>query len=286
MCINVGCITVIGAATQLRNSNWTNPRRKSNMAKRLQPSELNRHASIFYGLASVLLVFAVLYWAKPVLVPLALGVLLTFVLTPAVIKLEKWHVRRHPAVLGVTFAAFTILFLIIWVTGSQIQLLAHDLPNHQSEIQRKVAGFKSGKYSTLNRLTRMFDEVTGDLVEKPSSESDSKTNPSEGHSVDEKTPADEVVVEPATIVVSPDQSAMETLFNRLTVCMVVLGQHISSLSWLEIPLAEQSEMEPWLQYYQRLLSNDAFEVDLLLKKSSNELEAMKSFDDIIVGSGQ
>ena len=46
----------------------------------------------------IVLVVVVLYWAQAVLVPLALAILLTFVLTPPVGWLEQW-VGRVPAVL-------------------------------------------------------------------------------------------------------------------------------------------------------------------------------------------
>jgi predicted PurR-regulated permease PerM len=58
--------------------------------------------------AGCVLVIAVLYWAQAVLVPIALAILLTFVLTPPVTWLERW-IGRVPAVL----AAVTLVFLIL-----------------------------------------------------------------------------------------------------------------------------------------------------------------------------
>jgi hypothetical protein len=49
--------------------------------------------------AGCVLVIVVLYWAQAVLVPIALAVLLTFVLTPPVSWLERW-LGRVPAVLA------------------------------------------------------------------------------------------------------------------------------------------------------------------------------------------
>lgn len=62
--------------------------------------------------AGCVLVIAVLYWAQAVLVPIALAILLTFVLTPPVSWLERW-VGRVPAVL----LAVTLLFSILGVAG-------------------------------------------------------------------------------------------------------------------------------------------------------------------------
>ena len=55
--------------------------------------------------AGCVLVIVVLYWAQAVLVPIALAVLLTFVLTPPVSWLERW-VGRVPAVLVVVTLVF------------------------------------------------------------------------------------------------------------------------------------------------------------------------------------
>ena len=50
---------------------------------------------------------AALYFAKEVLLPLALAILLSFLLAPLVTRLEKWGSRRIPAVLVVVAVAFS-----------------------------------------------------------------------------------------------------------------------------------------------------------------------------------
>ena len=62
--------------------------------------------------AGGVLVIVVLYWAQAVLVPIALAVLLTFALTPAVGWLERW-LSRVTAVL----AAATLVFIVLGVAG-------------------------------------------------------------------------------------------------------------------------------------------------------------------------
>ena len=63
--------------------------------------------------AGGVLVVAVLYWAQAVLVPFALAILLTFVLTPPVTWLQRW-VGRVPAVLLVVTLVFAALGLAGW----------------------------------------------------------------------------------------------------------------------------------------------------------------------------
>ena len=62
--------------------------------------------------ASCVLVIVVLYWAQAVLVPIALAVLLTFVLTPPVSWLERW-LGRVPAVLAAVTLVFIVLGLVV-----------------------------------------------------------------------------------------------------------------------------------------------------------------------------
>ena len=56
--------------------------------------------------AGCVLVVVVLYWAQAVLVPIALAILLTFVLTPPVTWLQRW-IGRIPAVLAMVTLVFT-----------------------------------------------------------------------------------------------------------------------------------------------------------------------------------
>ena len=58
--------------------------------------ETLKFAKPWVTFAGGVLVVAVLYWAQAVLVPFALAILLTFVLTPPVTWLQRW-VGRVPA---------------------------------------------------------------------------------------------------------------------------------------------------------------------------------------------
>src|SRR5215218_2495241 len=99
--------------------------------------------------AGCVLVVAVLYWAQAVLVPFALAILLTFVLTPPVSWLER-RIGRVPAVLlGVTLV-FTVLGLAAWALTLQLQHLAADLPGYRTNIRAKIADVRgAGKGGTV-----------------------------------------------------------------------------------------------------------------------------------------
>ena len=79
-----------------------------------------------------------LYFGREFLVPVALAVLFTFLLTPAVKGLQK---RRFPKVLAIT----TVVAIVMMVVGSlgylvskQVTALTVDLPNYETNLRAKI----------------------------------------------------------------------------------------------------------------------------------------------------
>ena len=113
--------------------------------------------------AGCVLVVAVLYAAQAVLVPLALALLLTFVLTPPVNWLERL-VGRVPAVLVVVILVFTLLGLAGYGLTRQVQRLAADLPGYRANIQKKIADIRgAGQGGTVEQLQETIEDLKGDL---------------------------------------------------------------------------------------------------------------------------
>ena len=110
-----------------------------------------------------MLVIAVLYWAQAVLVPIALAILLTFVLTPPVVWLERW-IGRVPAVLAVVTCVFILLGLATWGLARQADHLADDLPGYRRNILAKVADVRgAGKGGTVEKIQETIDDIKTDL---------------------------------------------------------------------------------------------------------------------------
>ena len=127
---------------------------------------------VFYTLGASVMVLVLLYFGRPILVPIALSVLLAFILTPLVTVLEKWRLGRIPSVLAASFLAFALIGLCGWALASQIRSLASELPNHREEIKAKIDSLSTSKESTLSRLTSMFTEIAADLGKPESSPSE------------------------------------------------------------------------------------------------------------------
>lgn len=113
--------------------------------------------------AGCVLVVVVLYWAQAVLVPIALAILLTFVLTPPVKWLER-GIGRVPAVLLAVALVFTAFGLVGWGLTRQMDHLAQDLPRYRANILAKIADVRAaGKGGTVEKLQETIEGIQTDL---------------------------------------------------------------------------------------------------------------------------
>jgi predicted PurR-regulated permease PerM len=84
------------------------------------------------------LVLAMLYVGRDVFIPIAIAILISFVLSPPILLLRRWGLARVPSVLTVVFAALVIAFLVSAVLTRQVSELAVDLPKYQLIINAKI----------------------------------------------------------------------------------------------------------------------------------------------------
>ena len=84
-------------------------------------------AKLIFGIGVV----AILYFGREVFVPLAVAILLTFILAPAVRALRRWRFGRFPSILTVVLIAFLALFGLGIVLGEQVAHLAAALPKYR-----------------------------------------------------------------------------------------------------------------------------------------------------------
>jgi predicted PurR-regulated permease PerM len=85
----------------------------------------------------LVLVVAVLYWTQAVVVPIALAVLLTFLLTPPVATLQRW-LGRVPGVLVVVVLTFAALGFAGWAVSQQLTALVQELPGYRENVRAKI----------------------------------------------------------------------------------------------------------------------------------------------------
>ena len=78
-----------------------------------------------------------LYLAKEVLIPLALAILFSFLLAPAVLRLERW-LWRVPATLLMVVLVFSAIGGVAVIAGRQAVSLAAKLPEYRENITKKI----------------------------------------------------------------------------------------------------------------------------------------------------
>lgn len=104
---------------------------------------------------TALLVMAVLYFARELLVPLALAVLLSFVLAPIVRTLRRVGTPRVLAVLAAVLAAVAVILVLGLVMARQLSELASDIPFYQFELNRKLASINASG-GMIERVQQML----------------------------------------------------------------------------------------------------------------------------------
>ena len=111
-------------------------------------------------LLSLVLVVGILYFAKPFIVPLALAILLTFVLTPIVSAFQHVGLRRVPAVLVTVVLALSAFGTVGWGVGLQVNSLVHQLPEHKEKIKQKISDLRGSGEGALAKFLQMLRELS------------------------------------------------------------------------------------------------------------------------------
>lgn len=110
----------------------------------------------FIGL---IVLVGVLYAARDVLVPVALAVLITFVLSSPVYWLER-RVGRVAAVLVVVLALFAAVGVAGWGLSHQLDDLSRDLPRYRASLTRHLSTLRNaGKGGAVEELTKTIEAV-------------------------------------------------------------------------------------------------------------------------------
>ncbi|HVE89649.1 MAG TPA: AI-2E family transporter [Burkholderiaceae bacterium] len=118
------------------------------------------------ALVTFIVVTGILYFGRDVLIPLALSVLLTFLLAPGVRWLER---RRFPRPLATTVMvglSCCVIAGLVWVSVVQFLSFAASLPEYKENIQSKVALLRSDPQSSLSKARRTIDEIGTEIAKQ------------------------------------------------------------------------------------------------------------------------
>lgn len=107
-------------------------------------------------------IFAMLYFGRELLVPLALAALLTFMLAPLVTWLQRW-LGRVGAVLLVVAMMFAATGAVGWVLTRQAVDLANKLPGYKENIRTKLRSIEVPDEGPFSKLSETWEELKKDL---------------------------------------------------------------------------------------------------------------------------
>ncbi len=118
-------------------------------------------------LLTLVIVVGALYFARVVFIPLALAVLLTFLLAPLTVRLRRWGLGRVPSSIIVVFFSFIAVGILGGFMTSQLGDLAHKMPEYGENIRQKARSLRSSSGGLINRMTRVVRNVTEELTPVP-----------------------------------------------------------------------------------------------------------------------
>jgi predicted PurR-regulated permease PerM len=153
-----------------------------------------------------------LYFGREIIIPIALAILLSFVLAPVVGLLQRIRVPRGLAVVSVVILAFALIFALGSLLASQLTQLAGDLPRYQSTISEKIQLFRetTAGRGTLERASGMLKDLSKEL-DKPK---EAAPPLAAGTSM---TPKASAPLTPVPVEVrQPDPSALESLQSLIS----------------------------------------------------------------------
>ncbi len=119
--------------------------------------------------AAAIPIIAGLYWAQSVLIPVALALLLAFLLGPPVRALQRTglgstRAGRVVSVVLVVALVFSLLGGISYVIAQQIVALTQELPQYRGNLKQKIADLQGvGKPAPLKEMESTAKEVIGEL---------------------------------------------------------------------------------------------------------------------------
>lgn len=180
------------------------------MSQQLDSSDagLSQASGRWVSWLSVLLVVGVLWTAKAVLMPLALGIILAFTLTPLVRLFDRLHLPRFAGVFLTMLLALGAVGAVGYVIWNQFADLSVQAARYTSSMRQKVADARIGSGAVLRQVQLTLDKVTEQL---------------DANSVTELRRAQPVrVVPPRLTPVERMQEAIDDVFEPMASAVIVL----------------------------------------------------------------
>lgn len=128
------------------------------------PARLN---GPWVSLLTLVLVVGILITGKQVLLPLALGIVLAFVLTPLVRLFDRLRLPRFAGVALTMVLALGVVGGAGYVVYDQFTELAGEISQYTSSMRKKLSQLRVGNDAAISQFTRTMDRVTEQFYNDP-----------------------------------------------------------------------------------------------------------------------
>jgi predicted PurR-regulated permease PerM len=179
------------------------------------------------GIEVAAIVVAALYFAREVLIPVTLAMLLSFVLSPLVELLRQiWLGRILSVVLAVVLALGLILALGSAI-GTQVAQLSGNLPQYQTTIETKISRLRNATVDKFSaKLGSFGHQLTGSAPRSEAPAPAPTGAPAQGQ---EQNPVPVVVTQPAPSVLDIGKSVLDPLLYPVATAGIILVVTIFAL---------------------------------------------------------
>jgi predicted PurR-regulated permease PerM len=124
--------------------------------------------STLLTVVTAVVVISALYFARVILVPLALAVLFTFLLTPLAGALERIHFPRFLAIFLVVGVAIAAFGGVGWTVGNQVLEVTNQLPSYKSNIRAKIDSLRNPRNRRLDNAADAVKEIGKEITDASS----------------------------------------------------------------------------------------------------------------------
>jgi predicted PurR-regulated permease PerM len=190
-------------------------------------SRPNASKDLFHLLAVVVAVVAIvtLYFARIVLIPFALALLFTFILTPVVKLLERIHFGRIPSAILVVLLSLGACGVVGWTVAKQFSQVVNQLPDYKANIRTKLTSLHWKSPHALDNASQTMTEISKDLATAPTGQRTGDatlTHPTMMRPTPEAKPIPVEVVKSPALPLESVQNVLELLASVLIVLVFTI----------------------------------------------------------------
>lgn len=119
------------------------------------------------GIVATGTILAILYFARDVLVPITLAIILSLLIAPLVRALRRLGMGSTSSVLGAVVALALLFASVATVMGVQVARMAASLPQYEQTLRHKLAAVNEMSMSWLNGLSGHANRLLEERSEPP-----------------------------------------------------------------------------------------------------------------------